>query len=48
MINHVSFGAADFGASRTFYDAVLGTLGYRRLVVREAMAAWGQPRPPGA
>jgi len=31
MIHHLSFAVIDLGRSAAFYDAVLETLGYRRV-----------------
>ena len=39
MFNHVQIKVADFAASRPFYEAVLGSLGYR--IVLEADGAVG-------
>jgi catechol 2,3-dioxygenase-like lactoylglutathione lyase family enzyme len=38
MIDHLSFYATDYEASRAFYDAVLSALGYTRQ--REMVAEW--------
>jgi catechol 2,3-dioxygenase-like lactoylglutathione lyase family enzyme len=41
MLNHVSIGAASLAASKKFYDAVLGELGYRCLVQDNASLGYG-------
>lgn len=43
MIGYVTLGATDFGASLTFYDAVLAVLGHERSFADEGSgwAAWG-------
>lgn len=50
MLSHVHVGVRDFPAALTFYDAVLGSLGWRRRFVDESRpwAGWqpeGQERP---
>ncbi|MGH7823289.1 MAG: VOC family protein [Candidatus Binatia bacterium] len=42
MLDHVSIGVRDLGRAASFYDAVLGTLGYRRCM--EAGGAIGYGR----
>lgn len=32
MIDHISLRVKDYAESKRFYDAVLGTLGYRMLI----------------
>lgn len=58
MFDHISIGVADIGRSKTFYDAVLGPLGYSCLshsdgtlgYGKDAVALWVQtaerPVPP--
>ncbi|MSO98685.1 MAG: VOC family protein [Rhodospirillaceae bacterium] len=41
MLSHVSVGVANVGRAKAFYDAVLGTLGYRRLMGGSYGYAWG-------
>lgn len=45
MIHHVSVGVSDLEASGRFYDAVLGSLGWRRHVDTGGVLAWGIVRP---
>ena len=45
MIHHVTLGATDLERSGRFYDAVLGTLGWRRHAENEALVSWGIVRP---
>lgn len=45
MIDHVSFGVVDLQRAGAFYDAVLGKLGYVRVLTHERALGWG---PPGA
>jgi catechol 2,3-dioxygenase-like lactoylglutathione lyase family enzyme len=45
MIHHVSVGVSDIEASGRFYDAVLGSLGWRRHIENEDVIAWGIVRP---
>ncbi|HVV63718.1 MAG TPA: VOC family protein [Pseudolabrys sp.] len=45
MIDHVSVPVRDLAAAIRFYDAVLSTLGYRRLETREATAGYGKEYP---
>ena len=46
MIDHISLGVTDVPRSRGFYDAVLDTLGYRRLHDHEDVASAYGPEPP--
>ena len=56
MIDHLSFHATDFAASKAFYDAVLPVLGYGLVMEMTAtwdpefptrrMAAYGPPKQP--
>lgn len=41
MFNHLSFGVSDLPRASSFYDGVLGTLGYRRTHSNEREAAYG-------
>lgn len=43
MFNHIMVGSNDLDASRTFYDAVLGTLGFEGEALRN-VAATGHTR----
>lgn len=42
MIDHVSLPVRALEASRRFYDAVLGAIGYARLVERERTTGYGK------
>lgn len=42
MIDHVSVAVRDLAAAMTFYDTLLGTLGYQRLDTRPHTAGWGK------
>ena len=42
MIDHVSVAVRNLAAATTFYDAVLGTLGYQRLDTRPQTMGWGK------
>lgn len=42
ILNHATVGAKDLGRARTFYDAVLGELGYTRSGDFPNGSAWGQ------
>jgi catechol 2,3-dioxygenase-like lactoylglutathione lyase family enzyme len=46
MIDHVSIPVADFDRAAKFYDAVLATLGYRRMKERDGAIGYG-PMPDG-
>ena len=46
MIRYVTVGASDLKRAATFYDAVLGALGYARLKTTKAEAGYG-PVPVG-
>lgn len=41
MFNHLSFGVSDLARASSFYDGVLGVLGYRRTHSNEQEAAYG-------
>ncbi len=41
MLHHISFSASNLERSVTFYDAVLDTLGYRRVFTSDKAAGWG-------
>jgi catechol 2,3-dioxygenase-like lactoylglutathione lyase family enzyme len=45
VIHHVSVDVAELEASARFYDAVLGSLGWRRQIDVEDTVAWGIVRP---
>lgn len=45
MIHHVSIDVSDLETSGRFYDAVLGSLGWRRQLDDDQMIAWGIVRP---
>jgi len=42
MIDHVSVGVRDLAAATRFYEAVLATLGFRKLEERPATVAFGK------
>lgn len=46
MLDHVSIQCRDPAASAAFYDAVLATLGYTRVIERGAAVGYGQPPRP--
>jgi len=46
MLDHLSIQCADVGASKAFYDAVLGTLGARRLMEFGDVVGYGIPPKP--
>jgi catechol 2,3-dioxygenase-like lactoylglutathione lyase family enzyme len=41
MFDHISLGVRDIGASRRFYDAALGALGYKRLSNGDTSLGYG-------
>jgi len=45
MISHLSLGVANLKKSVEFYDHVLKTLGYKRLLTGESFAAYGNNHP---
>ncbi|MEQ8818166.1 MAG: VOC family protein [Thalassobaculum sp.] len=45
MIDHVSVAVRDLTAAAAFYEAVLGPLGYTRLVERERTVGFGKKYP---
>ena len=45
MIDHVSINVRDLGASGAFYDAVLGTIGLARVVVKTDTIGFGKSYP---
>jgi catechol 2,3-dioxygenase-like lactoylglutathione lyase family enzyme len=45
IISHVSIGTNDFGRAVVFYDAVLPTLGCKRLMEHPGAVAWGKQYP---
>ena len=45
MIHHVSVEVADLERAGSFYDALLGSLGWRRHIDTEQRIAWGIVRP---
>lgn len=42
MFDHISIGVRDIARSRRFYDAVLPTLGYKRMMDVEATSGYGR------
>lgn len=45
LISHVSVGVADIDRAGPFYDAVLATLGARRLAAEDGLIAYGKAFP---
>jgi catechol 2,3-dioxygenase-like lactoylglutathione lyase family enzyme len=45
MIDHISLRVKDYAESKRFYDAVLGTLGYRMLMEFPAGGGYGDQKP---
>lgn len=45
VISHVSVGTNDFGRATAFYDAVLATLGCRRVMEHPGAVAYGKAYP---
>ena len=45
MIDHVSLAVRDLTAASTFYEAVLGALGYDKLIVRDGSIGFGKRYP---
>ena len=45
MIDHVSINVRNLGASGAFYDAVLGTIGLARVVVKADTIGFGKTYP---
>jgi catechol 2,3-dioxygenase-like lactoylglutathione lyase family enzyme len=45
MIDHVSVAVRDLDASARFYQAVLGAIGYQKLVVRPRTIGFGKSYP---
>ena len=45
MIDHVSIVVRDLGAGRRFYEPVLATLGYSKLVTRPTTVGFGKKYP---
>ncbi|HNR75724.1 MAG TPA: VOC family protein [Parvularculaceae bacterium] len=45
FIDHLSVGVADLSAARVFYDAVLETIGVKRLAANDAFIAYGKDAP---
>jgi catechol 2,3-dioxygenase-like lactoylglutathione lyase family enzyme len=45
MIDHISVAVRDLGASARFYQAVLGAIGYQKLVVRPRTIGFGKSYP---
>lgn len=43
VLDHLSFGVADFERAGAFYDAVLAPLGYVRLFTHTRAIGWGAP-----
>lgn len=41
MLSHISFSVSDLETSSTFYDAVLGALGFQRVYTGTTAAGWG-------
>jgi catechol 2,3-dioxygenase-like lactoylglutathione lyase family enzyme len=45
VLSHVFVGTNDIERARDFYDAVLGTLGNKRLLTVDNFSGWGQEEP---
>lgn len=45
MIDHISLPVTDIGRAKTFYDAVLATVGYRRMMDFGQSAGYGDEHP---
>ena len=45
MIHHASVEVTDLERSAGFYDAVVGPLGWRRLIETDELVAWGIVKP---
>jgi catechol 2,3-dioxygenase-like lactoylglutathione lyase family enzyme len=45
VIHHVSVAVSDLEPSARFYDAVLGSLGWRRHIDSDEVVGWGIVRP---
>lgn len=45
IISHISIGTNDFPRARTFYDAVMVTLGVRRVMEQGESVAYGRTFP---
>jgi catechol 2,3-dioxygenase-like lactoylglutathione lyase family enzyme len=45
VIHHVSVDVSELPASARFYDAVLGSLGWRRHIDNDDVVGWGIVRP---
>mgnify|MGYP000910353660 FL=1 len=45
IISHVSIGTNDFARATAFYEAVLGTLGIRKVMEHPGAAAFGRAYP---
>ncbi|WP_183095874.1 VOC family protein [Nocardioides stalactiti] len=45
MIDHLGINCADLEASKRFYDTVLATLGYRRLMDFDVAVGYGKDKP---
>ena len=45
MIDHVSVAVRDLGQATRFYEAVLGAIGYEKLVVRPHTVGFGKSYP---
>ena len=43
MIDHLSLGVVDLARAATFYDAVIPTLGYVRVLTHERAVGYGRP-----
>ena len=43
MIDHLSVGVSDLARAGAFYDAVLATLGYERVLTHERALGWAIP-----
>ncbi len=43
MFSHITIGTNDLAKARTFYNSVLGALGYENIGDRKTASLWGSP-----
>lgn len=46
MIDHISLGVSDLSRSAAFYDAVLGAMGWKRIMAFEHAVGYGPAQQP--
>ena len=44
MLSHISFSVSDLQRSSEFYDAVLGSLGFKRVYSGDTASGWGDDK----